>query len=102
MAEITSILQHLQDVLTCKFPFDQTPNTQEDDQYYKDPLDCKNICGRPQGSKNKNTNKNKREPSRFETIESQLKRRGRTPSKVTSITTSRSQSFAPSPIAEVD
>ncbi|MBW0497516.1 hypothetical protein O181_037231 [Austropuccinia psidii MF-1] len=44
----------------------------------------------------------KREPSRFEIIESQSKRRGRPPSKVTSTTTSRSQSNIPSPIMEVD
>ncbi|MBW0579821.1 hypothetical protein O181_119536 [Austropuccinia psidii MF-1] len=85
MAEITPILQHFQDVLTGKVPFDQIPKSQEDDQYYEDPLECKNIRGRPQGAKNKN----KREPSRFEIIESQSKRRGRPPSKVTSTTTSR-------------
>ncbi|MBW0586489.1 hypothetical protein O181_126204 [Austropuccinia psidii MF-1] len=102
MAEITPILQHFQDVLTGKVPFDQIPKSQEDDQYYEDPLECKNIRGRPQGSKNKNKNPNKREPSRFEIIESQSKRRGRPPSKVTSTTTSRSQSNVPSPIMEVD
>ncbi|MBW0582591.1 hypothetical protein O181_122306 [Austropuccinia psidii MF-1] len=89
MAEITPILQHFQDVLTGKVPFDQIPKSQEDDQYYEDPLECKNIRGRPQGAKNKNKNQNKREPSRFEIIESQSKRRGRPPSKVTSTTTSR-------------
>ncbi|MBW0491704.1 hypothetical protein O181_031419 [Austropuccinia psidii MF-1] len=102
MAEITPILQHFQDVLTGKVPFDQIPKSQEDDQYYEDPLECKNIHGRPQGAKNKNKNPNKREPSRFEIIESQSKRRGRPPSKVTSTTTSRSQSNVPSPIMEVD
>ncbi|MBW0471937.1 hypothetical protein O181_011652 [Austropuccinia psidii MF-1] len=84
MAEITPILQHFQDVLTGKFPFYQSPKSQEDDQYYEDPLECKNIHGRPQESKNKNKNENTREPSRFEIIESQSKRRGRPPSKVTS------------------
>ncbi|MBW0550121.1 hypothetical protein O181_089836 [Austropuccinia psidii MF-1] len=98
MAEITPILQHFQDFLTGKVPFDQIPKSQEDDQYYEDPLECKNIHGRPQGAKNKN----KREPSRFEIIESQSKRRGRLPSKVTSTTTSISQSNVPSPIIEVD
>ncbi|MBW0572297.1 hypothetical protein O181_112012 [Austropuccinia psidii MF-1] len=77
MAEITPILQHFQDVLTGKVPFDQFPKSQEDDQYYEDPLDCKNMSGRPQGAKNKNKNKNKGEPSRFEIIESKSKRRGR-------------------------
>ncbi|MBW0471510.1 hypothetical protein O181_011225, partial [Austropuccinia psidii MF-1] len=78
-------------------PFDQILKSQEDDQYYEDPLECKNIRGRPQGAKNK-----KREPSRFEIIESQSKRRGRIPSKVTSTKKSRSQSNVPSPIMEVD
>ncbi|MBW0545693.1 hypothetical protein O181_085408 [Austropuccinia psidii MF-1] len=89
MAEIDPILQHFQDLLTGKVPFDQIPKSQEDDQYYEDPLECKNICGRPQGAKNKNKNKDKRKPSTFEIIESQSKRRGRPPSKVTSTTTSR-------------
>ncbi|MBW0573171.1 hypothetical protein O181_112886 [Austropuccinia psidii MF-1] len=102
MAEISPILQHFQDVLTVKVPFDKIRKSQEDDQYYEDPLECKNIRGRPQGAKNKNKNQNKREPSRFEIIESQSKRRGRPPSKVTSTTTSRSQSNVPSPIMEVD
>ncbi|MBW0581138.1 hypothetical protein O181_120853 [Austropuccinia psidii MF-1] len=102
MAEIPPILQHFQDVLTGKVPFYQLPKSQEDDQYYKDPLECKNICGRPQGAKNKNKNTKQREPSRFEIIESQSKRRGRPPSKVTSTTTSRSQSNVTSPIMEVD
>ncbi|MBW0568959.1 hypothetical protein O181_108674 [Austropuccinia psidii MF-1] len=88
MAEITPILQHFQDVWTRKAPFDQIPRSQEDDQYYEEPLECKNIHGRPQRAKNKNNNKNKREPSRFEIIESQSNRRGQPPSKVTS-TTSR-------------
>ncbi|MBW0578302.1 hypothetical protein O181_118017, partial [Austropuccinia psidii MF-1] len=83
-------------------PFDQIPKSQEDDQYYEDPLECKNIRGKPQGAKNKNKNTNKREPSRFEIIESQSKRRGRPPSKVTSTTTSTSQSNVPSSIMEVD
>ncbi|MBW0562600.1 hypothetical protein O181_102315 [Austropuccinia psidii MF-1] len=90
MEEITPILLNLQDVLTEKVSFDQIPKIQENDQYYEDPLECKNICGIPQGAKNKNKNTNKREPSRFEIIESQSKRRGIPPSKVTS-TTSRSQ-----------
>ncbi|MBW0496984.1 hypothetical protein O181_036699 [Austropuccinia psidii MF-1] len=100
MAEITPILQHFQDVLTVKFPIEQIPKSQEDDQYYEDPLRCNNMYGRPQGAKNKN--KNNREPSRFEIIESQSKRRGRTPSKVTSTATSISQSIAPSHIMKVD
>ncbi|MBW0482836.1 hypothetical protein O181_022551 [Austropuccinia psidii MF-1] len=91
MAEITPILQYFQDVLTQKVPFDQIPKSQEDDHYYEDPLECKNICGRPQGAKKKNKIKNKTEPLRFKIIESQSKRRGRPPSKVTSTTTSRSQ-----------
>ncbi|MBW0529461.1 hypothetical protein O181_069176 [Austropuccinia psidii MF-1] len=102
MAEITPILQHFQDFLTGKVPFDQIPKSQEDDQYYEEPYECKNIHGIPQGAKNTNKNKNKRELSRFKIIESQSKRRGRPPSKVTSTTTSRSQSNFPSPIMEVD
>ncbi|MBW0586082.1 hypothetical protein O181_125797 [Austropuccinia psidii MF-1] len=102
MEEITPIIQHFQDVLTGKVPFDQIPKSQEDDQYYEYPLELKNIRGRPQGPKNKNENTNQREPSRFEIIESQSKRRGRPPSKVTSTTTSISQSNVPSPIMEVD
>ncbi|MBW0570091.1 hypothetical protein O181_109806 [Austropuccinia psidii MF-1] len=102
MAEIPPILQHFQDIFTGKVPFNQLPKSQEDDQYYEDPLECKNICGRPQGAKNKKKNTNKREPSRFEIIESQSKRRGRPPSNVTSKTTSRSQSNVPYPIMEVD
>ncbi|MBW0552689.1 hypothetical protein O181_092404 [Austropuccinia psidii MF-1] len=102
MAEITPILQHFQDVLTGKVPFDQTSKIQEDDQYYEDPLESKNIHGRPQGAKNKNRNRTEIAPSRFEIIESQSKRRERPPSKVNSTTKSRSQSFAPSPIMEVD
>ncbi|MBW0521991.1 hypothetical protein O181_061706 [Austropuccinia psidii MF-1] len=98
MEEITPIHQNFQDFITGKVPFDQIPKSQEYDQYYEDPLECKNIHGRPQGAKNKN----KREPSRFEIIESQSKRRERPPSKFTSMTTSISQSFAPSPIMEVD
>ncbi|MBW0498632.1 hypothetical protein O181_038347 [Austropuccinia psidii MF-1] len=88
MAEISPVLQYFQDVLTGKASFDQIPKSQEDDQYYEDPLECKNICGRPQGAKNKNNNENKREPSRFEIIESQSKRRGIPPSKVTITTAS--------------
>ncbi|MBW0475845.1 hypothetical protein O181_015560 [Austropuccinia psidii MF-1] len=109
MAEITPILQHLQHFLTVKVPFDQIPKSQEDDQYYEYPLECKNIHGRPQGAKsqnknnrNENENENEREPSKFQIIESRSKRRGRPPSKVTSTSTFRSQSFAPSPIMEVD
>ncbi|MBW0558267.1 hypothetical protein O181_097982 [Austropuccinia psidii MF-1] len=85
MAEITPVLQHFQDFLTEKVPFDQTPKSQEDYQYYEDPLKCKNIHGRPQGAnnKNKNKNKNKSEPSIFEINESQSKRRGRPSSRVT-------------------
>ncbi|MBW0485520.1 hypothetical protein O181_025235 [Austropuccinia psidii MF-1] len=96
MAEITPILQHFQDVLTGKVPFDQFPKSQEDDdKYYEDPLECKNIHGGPQEAKNKNKNKNKREPSIFKIIESQYKRRGRPPSKVISTTTSRSSQMSP-------
>ncbi|MBW0571230.1 hypothetical protein O181_110945 [Austropuccinia psidii MF-1] len=102
MSGIISIIAHFKVVLTGKSPFDQIPKSQEDYQYYEDPLECYNICGRPQRAKNKNKNKNKREPSRFEIIESQYKRRGRTPSKVTSTTTSRPQSNVPSPTMEVD
>ncbi|MBW0474437.1 hypothetical protein O181_014152 [Austropuccinia psidii MF-1] len=101
MAEITPILQHFQDVLTGKVPFDQITKIQEDYQYYEDPLECNNIHERPQGAKHKNKNKNKREPSRFEIIAIQFKRRGRPPSKVTSTKTSRSQSNVSSPIMEV-
>ncbi|MBW0488560.1 hypothetical protein O181_028275 [Austropuccinia psidii MF-1] len=68
MAEITPIIQHFQDVLTGKVPIDQIPKSQEDYQYFEHPLECKNICGRPPGAKNKNEKKNKREPSRFEII----------------------------------
>ncbi|MBW0590416.1 hypothetical protein O181_130131, partial [Austropuccinia psidii MF-1] len=102
MAEITPILQHFQDFLTGKVPFDQTSKSQEDDQYYEDPLECKKVRGRPQEANNKNKNTKKREPSRFEIIESKSKRRGRPPSKVTSTTTTRSHSNVPSPIMEVD
>ncbi|MBW0585421.1 hypothetical protein O181_125136 [Austropuccinia psidii MF-1] len=77
MKEITPIIQHFQDFLTGKVPFDQIPKSQEDDQYYEDSLEFKNIHGRPQGTKNKNKNTNKREPLRFEIIKSQSKRRGR-------------------------
>ncbi|MBW0475925.1 hypothetical protein O181_015640 [Austropuccinia psidii MF-1] len=100
MEEITPMLQHFQDVLTRKVPFDQIHKSKEDDQYYEDPLECMNIHGKPQGAKNKN--KNKRETSILEIIESQSKRRGIPPSKVTSITTSKSHSFAPSTLMEVD
>ncbi|MBW0492845.1 hypothetical protein O181_032560 [Austropuccinia psidii MF-1] len=79
MAEITPILQHFQEFLTGKVPFDQIPKIQDDYQYYEDQFDCKNINGRPQGAKNKD--KNKREPSRFEIIKSKFKRRGRPPAK---------------------
>ncbi|MBW0563947.1 hypothetical protein O181_103662 [Austropuccinia psidii MF-1] len=102
MAEITPILQHFQDVLTGKVSFDQISKSQEDDQYYEDPLQFQNIRGRPQEAKNKNKNRNKGEPSRFEIIEIQSKRRGRPPSTVTSTKTSRSRSNVPSPIMEVD
>ncbi|MBW0510984.1 hypothetical protein O181_050699 [Austropuccinia psidii MF-1] len=47
-------------------------------------------------------NKNKGEPSRFEIIESQSKRREIPPPKVTSTKTSRSQSNVPYPTMEVD
>ncbi|MBW0494960.1 hypothetical protein O181_034675 [Austropuccinia psidii MF-1] len=102
MAEITPILQHFQDVLTGKVPFDQIPKILKDDQYYEDALECMNIHGRPQVAKKKNRNTNKREPSRFEIIEGQSKRRGRPPSKVTSTKTSRSQSNVLTPIMEVE
>ncbi|MBW0564084.1 hypothetical protein O181_103799 [Austropuccinia psidii MF-1] len=102
MAEITPILQHFQDVLLAKSDLIKFPNIQEDDQYYEDPLECKNIRGILQGAKNKNKNKNKREPSRFESIKIQSEKRGRPPSKVTSTTKSRSHLFAPSPIMEVN
>ncbi|MBW0566531.1 hypothetical protein O181_106246 [Austropuccinia psidii MF-1] len=102
MAEITPILQHFQYFLTVKVPFNRITKSKEDDQYYEDPLECKNIHGRRQGAKNKNKNQNKKEPSRFEIIESQSKRRERPPSKVTNTTTSRSQSNIPSPIMEVN
>ncbi|MBW0563730.1 hypothetical protein O181_103445 [Austropuccinia psidii MF-1] len=102
MKEITPILQQFQDILTGKVPFDQIPKIQEDDQYYEYPLECKNIHGRPQCGKNNNKNKNKRQPSRFEIIESQSKRRGRPPSQVASTTTSKSQSNDPFSIMEVD
>ncbi|MBW0492359.1 hypothetical protein O181_032074 [Austropuccinia psidii MF-1] len=59
MAEITPIPQHFQDVLTEKVQFDQIPKSQGDDQYYEDPLECKNIYGRPQGAKNNNKNTKK-------------------------------------------
>ncbi|MBW0522099.1 hypothetical protein O181_061814 [Austropuccinia psidii MF-1] len=104
MAEITPILQHFQDILTGKVPFDRIPKSQENYQYSEDPLECKNICGRHQQvkSKYKYKNKNKREPSTFEIIESQSKRRGRPPSKVTSTTTLKSQSITPTQNMEVD
>ncbi|MBW0487538.1 hypothetical protein O181_027253 [Austropuccinia psidii MF-1] len=101
MEEITPILQHFWDVFTGNVPFDKTPKSKNNDQYYEDPLECKNIHGRPQGAKNKNQNQNKRDTSRFEIIESQYKGRGRTPSKVTSTKTSISQSIAPSQFMEV-
>ncbi|MBW0467557.1 hypothetical protein O181_007272 [Austropuccinia psidii MF-1] len=81
MEEITPILQHFQDFLTGKVPFDQFPKSQEDDQYYADPLECNNSHGRPQGARNQNKNPNKREPSIFQIIGSQSKRRGRPPLK---------------------
>ncbi|MBW0521375.1 hypothetical protein O181_061090 [Austropuccinia psidii MF-1] len=98
MAEITPMFQHFQDILTGRVPFNQIPKSQEDDQYYEDPLECKNVCGRPQEAKNENT----RDLSIFEIFEIQSKGRGRPPEKVTSTTTSRSQSIAPSQIMEVD
>ncbi|MBW0461547.1 hypothetical protein O181_001262 [Austropuccinia psidii MF-1] len=98
----TKGLRYQTSIPSGKAPFDQIPKSQEDDQYYEDPLECKNICGRPQGAKNKNKNKNKREPSIFCIIQSQSKRRGRPPSKVTSTTASRLQSNVPSTIMEVD
>ncbi|MBW0463308.1 hypothetical protein O181_003023 [Austropuccinia psidii MF-1] len=79
MAEIIPIIQHFQDVLTGKVPFDQIPKSQGDDQYYEDPLECKKILGKPQRTKNKNKNQNNRRSSRFEIIETQSKRRGRPP-----------------------
>ncbi|MBW0582171.1 hypothetical protein O181_121886 [Austropuccinia psidii MF-1] len=98
MVEITPILKHFQDGFTGKVPFDQINKSQEDDQCYEDPLECKNICGRPKGA----NNRNRRDPAIFEIIESKTKRRGRPPSKVTSMTTSRSQLIAPPQIMEVD
>ncbi|MBW0540654.1 hypothetical protein O181_080369 [Austropuccinia psidii MF-1] len=59
MAEITPILPHFQDVLTGKVPFDQIPRSQEDDQYYEDPLEFHNIGGTPKGANNKNKNQKK-------------------------------------------
>ncbi|MBW0466363.1 hypothetical protein O181_006078 [Austropuccinia psidii MF-1] len=50
MAQLTPILQHFQDVLTGKFPFDQIPKSQDDQEYSKDPLECGNIHGRPKGA----------------------------------------------------
>ncbi|MBW0482679.1 hypothetical protein O181_022394 [Austropuccinia psidii MF-1] len=47
MAEITPVLQHSQDVLTGKVPFNQIPKGQENDKYYEEPPECKNIRGRP-------------------------------------------------------
>ncbi|MBW0516452.1 hypothetical protein O181_056167 [Austropuccinia psidii MF-1] len=38
MAEITSIIQHFREGLTGKVPFDKIPKSQEDDEYYEDPL----------------------------------------------------------------
>ncbi|MBW0480306.1 hypothetical protein O181_020021 [Austropuccinia psidii MF-1] len=102
MAEIIPIIQHFQDFLAGKVPFDQIPKIQEDDQYYEDPIECKNTRGRPQGAKNNNKNTNEREPERFEIIESQSKRRGRPSSKVPSTTISISQLNVPSPIKEMD
>ncbi|MBW0543681.1 hypothetical protein O181_083396 [Austropuccinia psidii MF-1] len=102
MGQITPILQHSQDASTAEVPFYQIPKGQEDDQYYEDALKCNNIRERPEGAKNKNRNRNKKEKSRFQIIESQFKRRGRPPSNVSSTTTSRSQSFSPSPIMAVD
>ncbi|MBW0539451.1 hypothetical protein O181_079166 [Austropuccinia psidii MF-1] len=101
MAEITPILQQFPKNFTGEVPFDQIPKSQEDDQYYEYPLECKNIHVRPQGAKNNNKKEHKREPSRSEIIESQSKRRGRPPSKVKSLTTSNSQSLATSPIMAV-
>ncbi|MBW0512056.1 hypothetical protein O181_051771 [Austropuccinia psidii MF-1] len=60
MAEITPIPQHSQDDLTGKVPFDQIPKSKEDNKYYEDPLECKNIHGRPQGAKKKIKYKKKR------------------------------------------
>ncbi|MBW0538401.1 hypothetical protein O181_078116 [Austropuccinia psidii MF-1] len=68
MAEITQILQHFQDVLTGKTPFDQIPKSQEDDQYYEDPLECKNIHGRPQGAKNKKKKRKKENPQDLKSL----------------------------------
>ncbi|MBW0559870.1 hypothetical protein O181_099585 [Austropuccinia psidii MF-1] len=82
MVEITPINQRFQNGLTGKGPFDQIPQSQEDDKYYEDPLQCNSICGRPQRANNKNKNKNKIEFPRFEIIESQSKRRGRPQSKI--------------------
>ncbi|MBW0496338.1 hypothetical protein O181_036053 [Austropuccinia psidii MF-1] len=96
MEEITPILQHFQDVLTGKLPLNKIPKSQEDQEYYEDPLVCKNIHRRTEGSKDK------RHPSKSEIIESQSKRRGRPPSKEKSTTTSRPQSIAPPHMMEVE
>ncbi|MBW0541092.1 hypothetical protein O181_080807 [Austropuccinia psidii MF-1] len=77
MEEITPLCQKFQHFLTGKVPLDQITKSQEDNQYYEEPLELKNIHGRPQGAKNKN----KRYPLRFEIIKSQSKRIGRPPSK---------------------
>ncbi|MBW0475158.1 hypothetical protein O181_014873 [Austropuccinia psidii MF-1] len=68
MLEITPIIQHFQDVWTVEVPFDQIPRSQEDDQYYEDPLECKNICGIPQGAKNKNENETKESPQDLKSL----------------------------------
>ncbi|MBW0498880.1 hypothetical protein O181_038595 [Austropuccinia psidii MF-1] len=54
MADITPIVENLQDAWTEKVPFNQIANIQGDDQNYEDPLEFKDICGTPQGAKNKN------------------------------------------------
>ncbi|MBW0464713.1 hypothetical protein O181_004428 [Austropuccinia psidii MF-1] len=101
MAEITPILQHFQDVLTGKVPFDQIPKSQEDDQYYEDPLECKNIHGRPQGAKNKKKIKKKRTLKILNPLNS-IQEKRKTPIKSDQKKTSISQSFSLSPIMEVD
>ena len=53
ITEITPILQNFEDSMTGKVPFDQISKSQEDKEYYEDPLECKKIHGRPWGAKNK-------------------------------------------------
>ncbi|MBW0577015.1 hypothetical protein O181_116730 [Austropuccinia psidii MF-1] len=68
MAEITPILQHFQDIWTVEVLFDQIPRSQEDDQYYEDPLECKNICEITQVAKNKNKTETKENPQDLKSL----------------------------------